>query len=274
MGVLVHTEATGGKNMVQVIERRPTLGEIIGSNLQSGMEAGFKQQMEQAAQQRKASRFREALDSIHGMPLTDQIAVYGAMGPEFADVAKQMTSTAIDEKQSALKREHEITLAETKKKSDSKQDQVDLQDTFNQQAALLNSGKVGMPIPFFGSNPIWGDVRAAKSEFDGLNIALESKLKDMVNKGQMSNARFQFMLKNLPKAGDSEETNRGKMMAIARELKLDISALDAGVSESKYEVGQSLEQLPSASSVPKGARFKSGNKIYTSDGKNWKVKEG
>jgi hypothetical protein len=71
-----------------------------------------------------------------------------------------------------------------------------------------------------------GRTSESFGEFTSLLGALESRLVELVNKGTLSNTRFNY-IKNelLPKANDSQETIRGKMKGLALELDLDPSAL-------------------------------------------------
>lgn len=95
------------------------------------------------------------------------------------------------------------------------------QDSLNRINELVEKGNVGFGSKvgaFFG-----GETAKDVGEFESLTGALEAMLVDKVSRGTLSNARFKYITETLlPKPTDRENTIRGKIKALSRELDLDL----------------------------------------------------
>lgn len=82
-------------------------------------------------------------------------------------------------------------------------------------------------------------------EFQALLGTMESELVKRVNKGTLSNARFNYITENLlPKPTDTQATIRGKLKGIARELEIETpSVVEAGEEIKKDGKKRSLESF-------------------------------
>lgn len=122
------------------------------------------------------------------------------------------------------------------------------QKAFNGIAEILHGGNVGMFSPTKGQ--IFGGKTAEDvGKFTSLTGALESILVDMVSKGRLSNARFQYITEQLlPKPGDREATIKGKLKGLAEILELDPSILEGkGIKKIQPGLGE-MSERPSLSS--------------------------
>ena len=92
-----------------------------------------------------------------------------------------------------------------------------------------------------------GEDAEAYAEFTSLTGAIESLLVEKVNRGTLSNTRFNYITKDLlPKPNDSQATIRGKLRGLATILNLDSSKL-TGENNTESPTKQS-EKRPSLSS--------------------------
>lgn len=101
------------------------------------------------------------------------------------------------------------------------QGKEDLQETWNDLAKTLKGGNLGITR----LSKLTSKGREDRSYFDTLAVQIESIGKDLVSKGVLSQARFNYLLKNIPSSTDTDATNRGKLRAWAKALKLDPSIL-------------------------------------------------
>lgn len=102
------------------------------------------------------------------------------------------------------------------------------QRAFNSLAILIPKvGRSRILESTFG-----GETAGSFAEFTSLTGALEALLVEQVNRGALSNTRFNYIKNDLlPKPGDSQAEIRGKLKGLATDLNLDPSAL--GVEEGK-----------------------------------------
>lgn len=118
-----------------------------------------------------------------------------------------------------------------------------LQSVWNDMSATLKKGKLGL-IPY---SKLTEQGREDRSYFDTLGVELEGIGKEMVSKGILSQARFNYLLKNIPASGNTDASNRGKLKAWAKILDLDPASL--GGQEGK------------SSSLPKLTKVASGTPL-------------
>jgi hypothetical protein len=116
------------------------------------------------------------------------------------------------------------------------------QKAFNQMASILNKENVGpiakgkSLIPFIGSKEA-EDI----GKFGSLTGGLESMLVEMVNKGTLSNTRFNYITETLlPKPTDRIDTIRGKLKGLAEILGLDASALEGMVGNGENKSSNNI----------------------------------
>ncbi len=133
---------------------------------------------------------------------------------------------------------------EEKLKEEEKSKEV-TQKAFNEIAQLIPKAGVGTSaLSVFG-----GENAKTLGKFSSLTGALEALLVEKVNRGALSNTRFEYITKTLlPKATDTQAEIRGKMEGLAVILELDPSELQ-NLDKKKPK---KKEQKSTESKVPEG----------------------
>lgn len=261
----------------QVLQGVPSFSSQLGSALGQGVGQGIGNSIGQYFANRQNRRALEGLKPFYmeaGLP-EDQFEQFTASGlsPELAVNALKMGAANRAAQQKAFE--------ETQQKQ---QIASKVQQVFNRQAELLNQGRLGAKwLPSAWSRQGAQD----RAEFDALNKTLEGIAKDMVSKGQLSDERFKFILKNLPNSDEDDRKNIGRLKAVALELGLDEGALQQERDSHSFEkssfaskknalpqVDTSFEKMPSAAKAKewgRGAVIEDDNGTeYISDGTTWK----
>jgi hypothetical protein len=106
------------------------------------------------------------------------------------------------------------------------------QKAFDIAANTLKKGNLGIGSGIYSA--FGGETARDTGEFQTALGGLEAMLVDMVSRGTLSNARFQYITQDLlPKPTDSQNTIKGKLTSLASILNLDPSALTGMTGESK-----------------------------------------
>ncbi len=149
------------------------------------------------------------------------------------------------------------------------EDKERAQTVFDGLVDLIPS--VGRSGALFGNTGI-GDTGKAFAHFTSLSGGLESALVEMVNRGTLSNTRFNYITKTLlPKPSDTQAEIRGKLEGLAVMLDLDPSRLTGEKKEAKTESksDENMAKLPDASKfTDKTITSPKGEKYY-SNGTTW-----
>lgn len=178
------------------------LGQQLGGGLSQGIGAGINQFLQQKQQKQSGTALAEYLGQ-----------------PEMASALSQLPKEIHVELAKAYGRQKQHTEA----------DSSVAQQALNRMAEL---------IPETGASilPAWASPTSKgagnRAEFESQKASLISLLRDKVNKGVLTNQKFEF-IKNelLPSHGDRKEIKRRKLKAIGEQLGLDVSALQEGASE-------------------------------------------
>ncbi len=192
-----------GKRLGEEYERK---GEFLGK------EYGLKEQIESGKSERGTRRAIdvEKLKHAHDIELEDF--------KQAGDILRSEGKRSPED----IKKEEQEQIRQT------------AQQSFNGIANILKKGKVGMGskvLNFFG-----GKGAEDIGQFETLTGGLESMLVDMVNRGALSNSRFQYITETLlPKPTDTQSKIKGKLKGLAQLLKLDSSELTGKGSEEKNE---------------------------------------
>lgn len=104
------------------------------------------------------------------------------------------------------------------------------QEVFNEMAGMVAGDEAGIgvsPLTFAGFDRSGVENR---NKFNSMRSRMESILVPMVNKGNLSNTRFNFIMEQIPKASDSQRSIVGKLQGLSKALqdtgiKIDTSAL-------------------------------------------------
>lgn len=162
-----------------------------------------------------------------GLPVDKLIPFAGAVG-------RQKEAREIKEKAS---REKELKLQEDKKR---------LASTFSRLVDLTKSPNIGIrtnPKQFLGSKAV-----EEQSEFTSLKAELVGSLRELVNRGALTNQKFNYIVNTLlPQHNDRQASIRGKLKGIAKilgvepeEIGIDISSIPEK-NETKKKI--SLEEI-------------------------------
>lgn len=104
------------------------------------------------------------------------------------------------------------------------------QDVFNEMAQAVSDDEAGIgvsPLTFVGADRKGVENR---NKFNSMRARLESILVPMVNKGNLSNTRFKFIMEQIPAGSDSQRAIVGKLHGLAKaladsDIPIDTSAL-------------------------------------------------
>lgn len=177
---------------------------------------GIEQQIQQEQEQKKQNELQKKKSAVFSKSLKNE-----PLTPE------EELLLAPEEQLAIAKHKQALDIANLRKKNDVEETKNTAQTAFNEMAGLLKGGYLGL-----GSN-VKGTVFGGKyaedpAQFKSLSGALESLLKEMVSKGTLSNARFNYIINELlPKPSDREAIIRGKMKGLAKILGLDASELES-----------------------------------------------
>ena len=115
----------------------------------------------------------------------------------------------------------------------------ELTDTMKRQLDLIKTGSIGIAAPV---NRIFSsEAREDIAEFNGLSARIEAALLPLVSKGTLAKDRFNYIISLLPKASDTDATNRGKLKALSREFGITLGEL--GQKKEQQKEKRSLGEI-------------------------------
>lgn len=192
--------------MVQVLETplsplqalTPQINQTVGNLVQ-----GFKQRGINKSDQAIINQF----ESNPNMSPMEMLANYGRLSPE-----KQQAYTPVI--QQFLK----TNAIQESKERESQSAHEDISQSVNSLIDKLESGEVGK---FNQWNQLFAKGRENRAYFDVLAVGIESRLAQMLGKGTLNQKRFDYLMGLLPKASNTDATNRGKLKAFVEEFKVN-----------------------------------------------------
>lgn len=218
-----------------VLPEVPTMGQLLGRNLGKGISEGVGKgtdfAMQMALDKHKESQKSKWANELVG-------SFYGNKNPENMESQESSSSSARerpkildipDENIAALSLNRETApfaniLQQQKKEAKSEYEtRIASQDAFDDMVNLTS--KIGFSLI---SDPNYSvSKKRERSQFEASKGALIGQLKDRVNKGVLSNQKFNFIKDELlPSHKDSREVKIGKLKAVGKELGVDTSQLD------------------------------------------------
>lgn len=213
--------------MVSILPAEDSFGSSLGSLLGGGIGFGIGNKMQQFQQQKQRKQQSSALSKLLDMP-EEHHESFMSLDPEYQ---KLLAQSYLKQKEIEKKNQAKSGVGAPGKMGP--EEKAAIQSTFDRMSSMIGGPMQRRTGKFF---PTLDTASAEeRGEFDTLGVQLESIFKDMVNKGTMSNSRFQFMLKNLPTSSDAPATQKGKLKAIAKMLELDLGNI--GVGEQKPFMG-------------------------------------
>jgi hypothetical protein len=155
----------------------------------------------------------------------------------------QQQSDEFNSKQSLLEQEYRYkSKLEGEKNETANQEKNQVRKTgqiaFDTLVNLLKKGNIGKGSGVYGSL-FGGETSKDTGQFSSATGGLEAMLVDMVNRGTLSDSRFQYITETLlPKPTDRQKEIEGKLIALADILDLDPSVL----------TGKQKQQIPKKAS--------------------------
>jgi len=244
---------------IQILPPNPSFGSQLGAALGSGAGQGISQALSQHFEMKQKQQQTNQLLAALGIS-PEQASQQSAEIPTQGQPATR-TQQALGQEPKGLDLTPEKVLAVTmmnpalgaslstlyqaqQKERGKEKERAEVMDTaqnaFNEMSSLLKKGNLGFGAKYKAKIPGEKGAKVAEAvgEFESLSGALESVLVDMVSRGTLSNSRFKYITETLlPKPDDREATIKGKLRGLAKELKLDPSALLGKSEESPKEAG-------------------------------------
>lgn len=213
----------------------PSFGENIGRQFSQGLSSG----LQLLAQDRINKMKHERLKSLLGEMGRGTDTPPGEYSPQELIVMEQLIPGS-----AKIFQEHQKVQREERKTQEAEAKSLEgLQSAVNDMTSLIESTG-----PLKQLSRLSPDVREKRQTFDTLAIALEKKAAEMVGKGALSQARFDFLMKTLPSSSKTQAANRGALKAWSKVLGVDFPETleDESVSETielkKVEPGTSVTE--------------------------------
>lgn len=195
------------------------LGEGLGGGLQSGVDKYFVEKQNKQKAQGLAPIFeqlgmeKEKIDQLLGSGLSPEQLI------PIADLAQKQQQ--YQQKQQAELEEKEGPRRE-------------VGNVINEMVDILEGGTLGKANAM---NQLFAYGRHNRGLYDELALRIEKELAGMVGKGALSKARFDYLLKNLPKSSYTDATNRSKLQGLAKIFGTTIDNPDFWKKVGKYQSG-------------------------------------
>lgn len=196
---------------VQVLPYVPSFGERLGQVIPEAG-ANLFQGYLQGKQNRADQQVLQDLVSNPNLTPLQVIAQAGRLSPKSQASLSPLFSHFVTAQQNQLAKQQSA-------QQEASQEHEEVSETINSLADELMEGRVGK---FNQYNKLTSKGRESRAYFDELALAIEKRLANMVGKGALSKARFDYLKKNLPSSDETDATNRGKLRALAKEFKVDI----------------------------------------------------
>ena len=191
--------------MVQIFQQAPDQGQELPSRIAKAFGGGVSQGIN--------GYLGEMFQNKQQMASGTSLAKY-LEKPEMASTLGALPQ----------KIQSEIAKAHFRKRQEEGIDKEVLQTTFDDLVKL--SDEIGYS-PLSENFALSSEAAGKRGEFETLKAPLIAAMRDMVNKGILSNQKFQHIVnKLLPAQGDRKSVKKRKLSAIAKELKLNSGGLD------------------------------------------------
>lgn len=196
------------------------LGQALGGGLSQGIGMALSQMLEQKQQDRKTKALFDALGLGSNQEVNQPSGIQNQGKQNQGGSLPQLTQEKIlaASIQNPALAPALGAIYKNQQKEAEKQQSIDTaQRSFDTMGEIFQRGNIGLGSGLAISGKTAEDV----GEFETLSGALESLLKDQVNKGTLSNARFDYIVnKLLPKPTDPRARIKGKLRGLAKELNL------------------------------------------------------
>lgn len=221
-----------------VLPEVPSMGQLLARNLGQGVSQGIGKasdlasqlMMEKSKESQKNKWAQELVGSLYGNNDAGSSASPESSSESSSSSRERPKILDLpDENIAALSLNRETAPLATilqKQKKEAKSEyetRIASQDAFDDMVNLTS--KIGFSLI---SDPNYSvSKKRERSQFEASKGALIGQLKDRVNKGVLSNQKFNFIKDELlPSHKDSREVKIGKLKAVGKELGVDTSQLD------------------------------------------------
>lgn len=206
--------------MVTVLPEIPSFSQSVARQLGGGISQGIGKGIDLASEmslqkqkgEQKESFFKELLGSQKKESTKESSEQLMGGKKEFSLTPEQETMLALTHPQEFTAYKH--LKEERAKEKESTQKQENLKETLSEMSKTLLENNLGKTPNRF----LTAKGRRDAQYFDSLGVQLESIGKDMVSKGVLSQARFAYLLSNLPSSDKTDASNAGALEAWHKEL--------------------------------------------------------
>lgn len=224
----------------QVLQPNPGFGSQLGQSLGSGLGQGFQQGVGQYFEQKKN---KSALEGLR--PIFKELGIEGADFDTLKNsgIDPKIVGAIAGQMGQRLAKEKETFRNDEKIKQEKIDTQDELQGVFDELSDSLIEKKPGIGWslkPFLGND----EALENRGKFKALSGSLEGALLPLVNKGALSQKRFDYIIGLIPDGTERVATQKGKLKGLAKTLsrqgiKLNVDRLEeaANPREEKGNVG-------------------------------------
>lgn len=215
-------------NLQQMNPGTPSISQELAHNLGGGIGGGLSQTLQTHLQGKQNKRALSGLaPSLKQSGMSDE------------DI-NSFVNSGLDPKIGA-----QVVTAHLKNKGQDQGSKEGMQASLDRMLELSKSKNIGIrtnPKQFFSDKAV-----GEQAEFESSKAGLIAALRDKVNKGVLSNQKFDYIVNHLlPTHNERQAAIRGKLKSIARETGLKFPGLEeGGEKESSQESGTVLMKDPS-----------------------------
>ncbi len=159
------------------------------------------------------------------------------------DRSKEILSHELSQIREVENEKRKEAAAKKKQFHEKKEHQGNIQKTFNVASSLLAKNTPGVGISPGAATGLSRKAVEGRNTFNTLKGKFESILLPMVNKGTLAKERFNFILSQIPDAGDSQRAIAGKLRGLAETLSEEGFPIDTKVLDSIPWVSEELKGL-------------------------------
>lgn len=205
--------------MVQVLPEVPSFGTQFARNLGGGFSQGLSRRAEffekMALQKQKQEQQQSFFKNLQGQQPPSEGNKLSGQKEELSLTPDQETMLALSDPTAFNAYKH-LKEERSKAKEDTRR-KDNLRETMGEMTKTLLGGNLG----WTPKRKTTAQGRRDSQYFDSLGVQLESIGKEMVSKGILSQARFAYLLSNLPASSKTDASNAGALEAWYKELGME-----------------------------------------------------
>jgi hypothetical protein len=221
--------------MVTVINRQPGGASMAGEALGQGLGQSLDRMFQGQRQKRQLQSLSPLFEQLGVNPEGIQGLIQAGLAPE------QAISTALE--LGKLRGQYgQKTGQVDQKKHDA---QAGIQRSINSMAGLISENASGIGISPLTAVGLSRKGVQNRAQYQSMRSGLEKALVPLIGKGTLSDARFKFILSQIPEPDESQRSQLGKLKGLAISLSeegfpIDISMLED--IERKWDSGEDTKK--------------------------------